>query len=132
MKIVAPALLVVVASTQIVLSRTIDLTAWKGGGFGMFSTLDHAAYRGVDIVVDGPDRSEALEVPPSIELAVARAAACPTDGALRAVAESVVARERRYQRPVSRVTLTFWKTDFDRTTLRPSERPVRTFVHDAR
>ena len=131
MKMLAPALLVAVASTQIALSQTSDLTAWKGGGFGMFATLDHAAYRGIDIVVDGPDRSEALEVPASIEVAVARAAACPTDGALRTVAESVLARERRYHRPVSRVTLTFWKADFDRATLRPSERPVRTFVYDA-
>ena len=47
-----------------------------------------------------------------------------------AVAEAVVARERRYQRPVSRVTLTFWRTEFDRATLYPSERPVRTFVYD--
>ena len=45
MKMLAPALLVAVASTQIALSRTFDLTAWKGGGFGMFSTLDHAGYR---------------------------------------------------------------------------------------
>lgn len=130
MKMIAPALLVVVASTQIVLSRTVDLTAWKGGGFGMFATLDHAAYRGIDIRIDGPGRSEALEVPASIELAVARAASCPTDRALRRVAESVVARERRHHRPVSRVTLTFWRADFDRATLRPSERSGRTFVYD--
>jgi hypothetical protein len=84
----------------------------------------------VDIVVDGPDRSEELQIPVSIEVEVARAAACPVDWRLRALAEAVVARERRYQRPVSRVTLTFWRTDFDRTTLRPSERPVRTFVYD--
>ena len=63
-------------------------------------------------------------MPASIELVVARAAACPADGMLRAVAEAVVARERRYQRPVSRVTLTFWRADFDRATLRPSERPT--------
>jgi hypothetical protein len=130
MKMLAPALLIAVASTQIALSRTSDLTAWKGGGFGMFATLDHAGYRGVDIVIDAPDRSEALQVPASIEPAVARAAACPVDWTLRAVAEAVVARERRHQRPVSRVTLTFWRTEFDRATLHPSERPVRTFVYD--
>jgi hypothetical protein len=130
MKMLAPALLIAVASTQIALSRTSDLTAWKGGGFGMFATLDHAGHRGLDIVVDAPDRSEQLQVPASIELAVARAAAYPADWSLRAVAEAVVARERRYQRPVSRVTLTFWRTEFDRATLYPSERPVRTFVYD--
>ena len=128
-RLVPPLLLFVVAVIQIALARTSDLTPWKGGGFGMFATLDHAAYRAVDIVVDAPDRSEALEVPESLETAVARAAAYPADWLLRALAEGVAARERRRQRPVSRVTLTVWRTDFDRETLQPSERPLRTFVY---
>ena len=125
-----PLLLTVVALLQIVLARTADLTAWKGGGFGMFSTLDHGAYRGVDIVVDGPDRSESLEIPPSLEIAAARAAAFPVDWLMRDLAEGVVARERRYERAVSRVTVTAWRADFDRAALRASERPLRTFIYD--
>jgi hypothetical protein len=124
-----PAVLVAVAIVQIGLAQTVDLTAWKGGGFGMFSTLDHGAYRGVDIVVDAPDRSESLAIPPSLDTAAARAAACPTDGLLRALAEGVAAREQRYQRAVSRVTVTARRTDFDRATLRASERPLRTFTY---
>ena len=125
-----PLLLTLVALLQIVLARTADLTAWKGGGFGMFSTLDHGAYRGVDIVVDAPDRSEALEIPPSLEVAAARAAAFPVDWLMRDLAERVVARERRYERAVSRVTVTAWRADFDRAALRASERPLRTFIYD--
>ena len=125
-----PLLLTVVALLQIVLARTADLTAWKGGGFGMFSTLDHGAYRGVDIVVDAPDRSESLEIPPSLEIAAARAAAFPVDWLMRDLAERVVARERRYERAVSRVTVTAWRADFDRAALRASERPLRTFIYD--
>ena len=125
-----PAVLVAVAIVQIGLAQTVDLTAWKGGGFGMFSTLDHGAYRGVDIVVEAPDRSESLAIPPSLETAAARAAACPTDGLLRGLAEGVAAREQRYQRAVSRVTVTAWRTDFDRRTLQASERPLRTFIYD--
>ena len=128
-----PALvLAVVALVQIVLVRTVDLMAWKGGGFGMFSTLDHGAYRGVDVVVEGPERSEAMAVPPSLETDAARAAACPVDRLLRGLAEGVAARERRHDRAVTRVTLTVWRTDFDRTTLRATERPLRTFVYDVR
>jgi hypothetical protein len=119
----------VVAVIQVSLAQTVDLTAWKGGGFGMFSTLDHGAYRGVDIVVDAPDRSESLEIPASLEVAAARAAAFPADQLLRALAEGVAARERRYQRAVSRVTVTAWRTDFDRRTLQASERPLRAFVY---
>jgi hypothetical protein len=124
-----PVLLTVVALGQIALARTADLTAWKGGGFGMFSTLDHGAYRGVHVVVDAPDRSEALEIPPSLATAAARAAAFPADPLLRSLAEGIVARERRYQRAVSRVTVTVWGADFDRATLRASERTLRTFVY---
>src|SRR5262245_56277891 len=96
-------LLVLVAVVQIALVRAIDLTPWKGGGFGMFSTLDHGAFRGVRIVIDGPGRSEALEIPASLEAIAARAIACPSTWLLREFAEGIVARERRYERPVSQV-----------------------------
>ena len=129
-RLLPPLLLTVVALLQIVLARTADLTAWKGGGFGMFATLDHGAYRGVDIVVDAPDRSESLEIPHSLELAAARAAAFPVDWLMRDLAERVVARERRYERAVSRVTVTAWRADFDHAALRASERPLRTFIYD--
>jgi len=131
-KAVPAIMLTVVALAQIALARTTDLTAWKGGGFGMFSTLDHGAYRTVDVLIDGPERSEALEIPPSLETAAARAAACPSDWLLRALAEGVVAREKRYERPVSRITVTVWRSEFDPATLRASEQPIRTFVYDVR
>jgi hypothetical protein len=128
-RLLPPLLLVVVAVVQIVLAQTGDLTPWKGGGFGMFATLDHGAYRNVDIVVAAPDRSEGLEIPESLETAVARAAAFPADWLMRALAEGVAAREKRHHRAVSRVTMTVWGTVFDPVTLRPSERPLRTFVY---
>ena len=129
-RLLPPVLLAVVALLQIALARTADLTAWKGGGFGMFSTLDHGAYRGVDIVVDAPDRSESLEIPPSLEVAAARAAAFPVDWLMRDLAKGVAAREERYERAVSRVTVTAWRAEFDRASLRGSERPLRTFIYD--
>ena len=76
-------LLAVVAVCQVTLAKTVELTPWKGGGFGMFSTLDHGAYRGVDIVIEAPDRSEAQDVPPSLEELAARSANCPSDWLLR-------------------------------------------------
>jgi len=131
-RLIPPAMLTAVALVQIGLAYTSHLTPWKSGGFGMFSTLDHAAYRGVDVVIEAPDRSEALEIPASLETAAARAAACPTDRLLRQLAEGVAAREHRYERPVGRVTITAWRVDFDRETLRSAERPLRTFVYEAK
>jgi hypothetical protein len=128
-KYLPPALLVLIAVIQVGLTQAFELTAWKGGGFGMFSTLDHGAYRGVDVVVEGPDRSESLAIPPSLETIAARVAAFPTEWLLRELAEGVVAREQRYQRAVSRVSVTVWRTDFDRATLHATEQPLRTFVY---
>jgi hypothetical protein len=122
-------LLAVVAVCQVTLAKAVELTAWKGGGFGMFSTLDHGAYRGVDIVIEAPDRSEAQNVPPSLEELAARSANCPTDWLLRQLAAGIVARERRYERPVTKVTLTVWRTEFQRDTLAATERTLRTFVY---
>jgi hypothetical protein len=96
----------------------------------MFSTLDHGAYRRVDIVVDAPDRSEALEIPESLEVSAARAALCPTEWLLRRLAEGVVARERRNARPVAHVTVKVWRTEFARASLHATEQPLRTFVYD--
>jgi len=123
-------LLIAVAIGQIVLVRAFDLTPWKGGGFGMFATLDHAAFRRVDIVVDAPGRSEALEVPPSLEADAARAASLPAPWLLTKLAEAVAARERRHGRAVARVRLTVWRTAFDRATLHAADQPLRTFVYD--
>jgi hypothetical protein len=123
-------LLAAVSVVQIALAATLHLSAWKGGGFGMFSTLDHGGFRGVDVVVDAPDRSEHVEIAPSLQTEAARATALPVDWLLRDLAAGIAAREQRHQRPVSRVTLSVWRADFDRTTLRGSERPLRTFIYD--
>ena len=126
------ALLAVVAGSQLVLARTANLTPWKGGGFGMFSTLDHAAFRRISIVIDAPDRSEALELPESLEEIAARAANCPADWLLRRFAIEIVARERRHDRAVSHVTIQVWRTEFDRVSLHPEEQPLRSVRFEAR
>jgi hypothetical protein len=129
-KLIPSFLLAVVAMSQIVLARTAWMTPWKGGGFGMFSTLDHGAYRGVDVVIEAPERSESQDIPPSLEELAARVASCPTDWLLRGLAQGVVAREQRYERSVTRVKLTVWRTAFDPVTLTATEQTLRTFVYD--
>jgi hypothetical protein len=126
-----PFILMVVAIAQVVLTHTGNLTPWKGGGFGMFSTLDHGAYRGITIVVNGKDRSETIDIPPSLAESAARAAAYPSRWLLQSLAAGVFARERRYGRDVRRVTLTAWRTDFDRASLRATDRTLRIFVYVA-
>jgi hypothetical protein len=126
------ALLVLTCVTQVVLVRTSALTPWKGGGFGMFATLDHSGFRRVSVVVEADERSEQVDIAPSLQEAEARAAACPSDRLLGSLAAGIAARERRYDRPVSVVRLTVWRTHFDPSTLHASEQTLRTFVYRTR
>jgi hypothetical protein len=125
-----PALLLGVFLVQITLVRTTALTPWKGGGFGMFSTLDHGAFRRISVIVEAADRSESVDVATSLEEAEARAVACPSDRLLRELAAGVVARERRYGRPVASLTLTVWSVEFTQA-LTASERRLRTYKYEA-
>lgn len=58
----APALLTVVALAQIGIAASTDLTPWKGGGFGMFSTLDGTGSRQLRITLIGPEGERRLRV----------------------------------------------------------------------
>ena len=44
-------LLIVVAIVQLILAHTKDLSPWKGGGFGMFSTVDYPSARKLRVYV---------------------------------------------------------------------------------
>jgi hypothetical protein len=114
------------------LARSASLTAWKGGGFGMFSTLDDAPHRSIRIVVEAPDRSEEITPAPSLTRDAIRATTLPTDRQLRRLANAVAAREWRASRPVTRVRITVWKHDVGADPLRVTPVILRQFTHDVR
>jgi hypothetical protein len=123
------ALLLAVAGAQITLARTADLSPWKGGGFGMFSTTDDAGRRLIRVYVAAPDRSEEIGIAPSIEDAARRAAVLPTDARLTDLARRVIDRERRYERPAESVRIETWRIEYSPVTLAASSRLVREFVY---
>jgi hypothetical protein len=123
-------ILLIVAAVQVGLARTASLTAWKGGGFGMFSTIDDAPHRAVRVIVEGPQRSEEVAIAPSIDDAAIRAMTLPSDRLLRRLAEAVAARERRYARPVTRVRITVWRHEVSPDSLRFTPMVLREYVHD--
>lgn len=126
-----PALvLVAVAGAQIYMARALHLTPWKGGGFGMFSTLDHVPHRSLRVFVEAPRRSEGIEIPPSIEDVATRAVLFPTEAWCLRVAEAVVAREQRYDRPVHRVRVEIVKEDIDRVSLAANFALLRSCQHE--
>jgi len=128
-RLLPPLLLTVVALVQIVLARTADLTAWKGGGFGMFSTTDDAGRRRVRVFVTAPERSEEIAIAPSLEDAARRAAVLPADYELARLAQRVVSRERRYARPVESVRIEAWRIDYAPVTLLATSRLIREYVY---
>ena len=108
-RVLVPVMLLIgVALTQIALTRAVGLTAWKGGGFGMFAAVDGGAARTVRIVLERDGHSEEMAVPPSLVADAERAAALPTRFMLSRLADGVIARERRRGLPIARVTLEIW------------------------
>jgi hypothetical protein len=123
-----PALLVVVACGQVMLAHTARLSPWKGGGFGMFSSLDARPFRYVRIFVQAPERSEELAVPPSLERLAASVEIFPGDRQFERLARGVVAREQRRQRPVADVRLELWRVDFAPGSLEPRDRILTSYA----
>ena len=123
------ALLLAVACAQVTLARTVGLSPWKGGGFGMFSTTDDAGRRHVRVFVSAPERSEEIAISPSLEDAAARAAVLPGDGEFARLARRVVERERRNKRPVDTVRIEAWRIEYAPETLSATTRLTRSFVY---
>ena len=110
--ILAPTVvLLTVAAAQMVLARTADLSPWKGGGFGMFASVDGLPFRWVRLYVFAPDRSEEIAVPPSIEEQAHRVVTWPHRRALEGLARAVIAREQRREQPVETVRVEVWRAE---------------------
>jgi hypothetical protein len=129
--IAAPAvLLCLIAAAQMILAHTADLSPWKGGGFGMFASIDSVPSRWVRLYVHAADRSEEIALPASLEDEADRVAAWPHRRALVRLAHAVAARERRHGRSVERVRIEVWRADVS-PALDVSERLVRDLTMDA-
>ena len=124
-------ILLIVGCVQIGLTRTTDLSPWKGGGFGMFSTTDDGGRREVRAFVTAPERSEELALPASLEDLARRAAVQPGDRQLVRLARGIVERERRHGRPVETVRLECWRVTYAPGTLAATTVLARAFTYRA-
>ncbi len=122
--LVPVAALVLFALLQITLAGTRDLTPWKGGGFGMFSTVDQPRIRFVRVFVELRD-GQMLFIPPSPATREARlrAASYPVESTMQALAQTMLERVRANGEDPVGVRLVYWKREFDAETL--VMRPVR-------
>jgi hypothetical protein len=88
-----PLILTIVATTQIFLSKKSTLAPWKGGGFGMFSSVDLEGYRVARAYLtseDGQDYAIRLEAVDEFEYSLPQASAFPTEERLGALADRML------------------------------------------
>lgn len=125
------ALLLAMATRQIVLTRTASLTPWKGGGFGMFSTTDDVGRRRVRVFVMAPDRHEEIAIASALADLADQAAAQPDGPHLQQLGDAVAARERRHGRDVVGVRVECWNVHYS-STLAATETLLRVLVYNPR
>jgi hypothetical protein len=85
-QLAVPALLIVVASVQIYLAKTHELTPWKGGGFGMFSTVDDVQARWIRCYAITNGRETPADAPDQFVRPIARLRAMPCQERLQQLA----------------------------------------------
>lgn len=108
---VAPALLVLTALVQIALSRAGPLTPWRGGGFGLFSTVDKLENRILLAWRESPDGDVPLSVS-GREYDEQNALAFPVGGNLERLAQRLAATLDEG----AVVHVEVWKRTFDPAT----------------
>ncbi len=88
----APAILLLIAAAQAYQVRVHDLTPWKGGGFGMFSTVDNPRRRIVRCYLVGEDgRETPLRIPARFERLTWEVRSIPTPERLSSLANELAA-----------------------------------------
>jgi hypothetical protein len=118
-------LLVVVALSQVGLSRSAHLDAWSGGGFGMFSTTDAWGRRHLHVFSLAPGLQRELALPSSLRDEVRGVLALPSEARLRAFAVRIADAIPDEDGGREALSLAVYATRFDPETLAPSGVPLR-------
>jgi len=91
LKYTAPALLTTLACIQLFLGLNFGLTPWKGGGFGMFSTVDSPEARTVRVYLETDDGALPTRVPSWLSSRRRYTRSLPTDFRIQGLAEELAA-----------------------------------------
>jgi hypothetical protein len=125
--LVPPALLCLVAIGQVYLARARDLSPWKGGGFGMFSTNDDE-FRRIEVWIDGPEGEQELDV--SRDLRITKLTAYPTEDRLTDLARTIMQTQQARGLEVTKVRVAVWRTDFTLETKERRDKLIREVIID--
>jgi len=114
------ALLILVATHQIVLAHTSGMSAWTGGGFGMFASTDAGGRRHLHAFVLRPGIRRELRPARASAERVQRTLSLPSDRNLRALAAEIAEIPTPDHGPPTAVELQVWRVRFDPQTLAPA------------
>jgi hypothetical protein len=93
----APLCLLLVAGFQVGRVWLARQTPWKGGGFGMFSTVDAESARFLRCYLVTADGRLPLALPSTLDKSVAELKAAPSPGGLKLLAERIARQEWRWR-----------------------------------
>ena len=127
--IIPVVILLIVAAVQIYLARTADLTPWKGGGFGMFSTTDSVANRFLRVYGSGPDHSEELLLEGKLVDLAAKVQAFPNRVLLEKLGKAIFRDRRFMEMGMDAVRIEVWKAEYNKEDLRPTVRMLQRFEY---
>jgi hypothetical protein len=114
--LVAPGLLLSLALAQIAAFYEVGLSPWKGGGFGMFATVDHGGFRRVRVVELAAGGERPVAVPEELERLQRHAREVPRAANLRRLGEALRARAPG----LGALRIEVWRTAFAPSDLAPS------------
>ena len=123
-------LLVLVAAIQISLALTADMSAWKGGGFGMFATTDGGPNRRIRAYLHGTEGAAEVLIPAQLQEAYDRVKDLPTAAGLDRFAGRLAAAVDVDLGDVVQVRLTVLRTSFEDGGRRAVESTLRERVTD--
>jgi hypothetical protein len=108
-----------VALHQLWLVEHADMSAWCGGGFGMFSTTDGWGTRHLHALALSPAFRTRLEIPAELEEDAQRALALPTEKRLRALARALAEHAPRDLEAPESIRIDVFARRHDPETLAP-------------
>jgi hypothetical protein len=118
--LIPPLLLAVTGAMQVVLSKAGPLAPWRGGGFGLFSTVDKLENRILLAWIETPAGDD--PVPPGDTYDVRNALAFPSQDRLLRAATDIAARHADTDAVAVRVEV--WKRTYDPATSECHRVPV--------
>ena len=112
-------LLIVVGLNQLRLTQSEYLSAWSGGGFGMFASVDSPGSRHLHVFLDNESIRREVAFPASMDTRLRRALVLPSHGRLQQLAAAALDQHGDSAIRWDEVVVEVWRNDYDPQTLRP-------------